>query len=116
MWVGAQGPSRGFSLGGNGGGGGGISVGNSDGGAMNQGGGGGTDGISTTHSLGANFRNDFTGSHKGSVYGSYTFTRRMTDGLKDISQQNIFESGTLINNQTNTYYNQSNSNRFKPEL
>ena len=119
---GNTGGGQGFSLGGNGGG---VQAAQSGGG--NTGGGGaalvmqgigatqssgsGNDGISTTHSIGTNFRNDFTGSHKGSIYGSYSFTRRMTDGVRDISQQNVFETNSVTNNQNNTFYNQSNNHR-----
>ena len=119
---GNTGGGQGFSLGGNGGG---VQAAQSGGG--NTGGGGaalvmqgigatqssgsGTEGISTTHSIGTNFRNDFTGSHKGSIYGSYSFTRRMTDGVRDISQQNVFETNSFTNNQNNTFYNQSNNHR-----
>ncbi len=110
------GGGQGFTLGGAGGGG------NPGGGSasrmMVQGAGAalqqsasGSDGISTTHSIGTNFRNDFMGKHKGSIYGSYSFTRRMTDGLKDVSQQNIFDTSSFTNNQNSTFYNQSNNHR-----
>ncbi|WP_336516965.1 outer membrane beta-barrel family protein [Pollutibacter soli] len=86
-------------------------------GGGNRGFGGGTgssgsggDGISTTHSLGTNFRNDFSGN-KGSLYGSYSFTRRMTDGLSDISQQNFYETNSFVNDQNNRFYNQNNNHR-----
>ena len=114
---GNTGGGQGFTLGGNGGGQQAQSSGNTataqgQGGGGQQSSGSGSDGVSTTHSLGANFRNDFTGSHKGSIYGSYSFTRRMTDGLKEISQQNIFATGNFTNNQNSKTYNQSNNHRF----
>jgi hypothetical protein len=71
---------------------------------------GGSDGVTTTHSFGTNFRNDFT-KKKGSFYGSYSFTRRMTDAISDISQQNFFETNTFTNNQFNNAYNQNNNHR-----
>jgi hypothetical protein len=91
-----------------GGGGGGIRQAFSLGGLGNNNTGG--DGISTTHAIGTNFRNDFE-NKKGSVYGSYVFTRRMTDGIRDVSQQNIFESNSFTNNQSTKFYNQSNNHR-----
>ncbi len=113
---GNTGAQQGFSLGGNGGGqaqsgtNGAAAMVMQAAGSNNSGSAG--DGISTTHSIGTNFRNDFTGSHKGSVYGSYSFTRRMTDGQKNISRQNIFENSSFTNNQDYTFYNQSNNHRF----
>lgn len=97
-----------FSGGGNRGGGGMMQ-------ALSQAGGqnsniGGGDGISTTHAIGTNFRNDFE-RNKGSLYGSYVFTRRMTDGIRDVSQQNLFETNSFTNNQNTNYYNQSNNHR-----
>lgn len=102
--------SGGGNTGGNqgGGGGGGIRQAFSLGGLGNNNTGG--DGISTTHAIGTNFRNDFE-NKKGSVYGSYVFTRRMTDGIRDVSQQNIFESNSFTNNQSTKFYNRSNNHR-----
>lgn len=104
----------------------GVTTGGGGGGGGNQGGGGGMrqvfsmggqgsnngggDGISTTHAIGTNFRNDFE-NKKGSLYGSYVFTRRMTDGIRDVSQQNIFETNSFTNNQNTKYYNQGNNHR-----
>lgn len=94
---------------GGGGGGGGMQQIFSMGG-LNSANSGGGDGISTTHALGTNFRNDFD-KNKGSLYGSYVFTRRMTDGIRDVSQQNLFQSNSFTNNQNTRYYNQSNNHR-----
>ncbi|MGB4772489.1 MAG: TonB-dependent receptor [Chitinophagaceae bacterium] len=102
------GSSGGNTGGGNQGGGGGVRQAFSLGGLGNNNTGG--DGISTTHAIGTNFRNDFE-NKKGSVYGSYVFTRRMTDGIRDVSQQNIFESNSFTNNQSTKFYNQSNNHR-----
>jgi hypothetical protein len=115
---GNTGGGQGFTLGGNGGGTQAAAAGGGNVATVLQAAGGGqssasgSDGISTTHSIGTNFRNDFTGSHKGSIYGSYSFTRRMTDAIKDVSQQNIFETASFTNNQNSKTYNQSNNHRF----
>ena len=103
------GNNRGGSGGGGGGGGGGMMQ------AMSQASGqgnnlGGGDGISTTHAIGTNFRNDFE-NNKGSFYGSYVFTRRMTDGIRDVSQQNLFQTNSFTNNQSTNFYNRSNNHR-----
>jgi hypothetical protein len=68
------------------------------------------DGITTTYSLGTNYRQDFE-NKKGSMYGSYSFTRRLTDGIRDVSQQNFFETGSFTNNQNSSFYNQGNNHR-----
>jgi hypothetical protein len=101
-----------FSGGGGGGGGGGrgmmggiqLMQGNS---AANQGG----DGITTTHSIGTNFRNDFVKSKGSSFYGSYTFTRRMTDIDRTVSTQNLATTNTFTDNRNTNSYNQSNTHR-----
>ena len=76
---------------------------------------GGTDGITTTHSLGVNYRQDFKGN-RGSIYGSYSFARSLTDGLKDVSQQNFYETGSFLNHQNQTYYNTGNNHRVSLNL
>jgi hypothetical protein len=95
----------GQNRGGGGGGGGGFVMMGGNNQNSNSGGG---DGISATNSIGTNFRSDFTGDKKGSFYGSYSFTRRMTDVITDVSQQNLFASGTITNNKYSKSYNQSN--------
>ena len=45
------------------------------------------------------------------MYGSYSFTRRLTDGIRDVSQQNFFETGSFTNNQNTNFYNQGNNHR-----
>lgn len=92
--------------GGGGGGGGNFSIGNN---SL-----GGSDGIATGNSIGTNFRTDFTGSHKGSLYGSYIFIRRETDILRNTSQQNIFQGSNFINNQNTS--NNSISNMHRAQL
>ncbi len=84
---------------------GGRGGGNTGGSSSNTG-----DGLTTIHSLGTNFRNDFK-ANKGSFYGSYSFTRRMTDIASDVSQQNFYETNTFTNNQNTKAYNQNNNHR-----
>jgi len=81
------------------GGGGGIMGGGRGGGF--GGGDGGNDGISVTRSLGTNYRHDFDAG-KGSFYGSYSYTNRTTDILREVAQQNVFASGNFTNNQRTT--------------
>lgn len=103
--------------GGNGGGGGtpGVRMFVTAGGVPGQTSMGGTDGITTTHSIGTNYRQDFD-NKRGSIYGSYSFARNMTDGLKDIAQQNFYETETFLNNQHQTYYNTGNNHRANLNL
>ncbi len=91
---------------------GGTVAGGRQGGGTNltQGGASSSDGITSTYSLGTNYRQDFE-NKKGSMYGSYSFTRRLTDGIRDVSQQNFFETGSFTNNQNTIFYNQSNNHR-----
>ncbi|MFZ9661881.1 MAG: carboxypeptidase regulatory-like domain-containing protein, partial [Chitinophagaceae bacterium] len=86
-----------------GGGGGGFSNGNN---SL-----GGSDGIAIGNSIGTNFRTDFTGTHKGSLYGSYIFINRETDILRSTSQENIFQGSSLINNQNTTNNSLANIHR-----
>jgi hypothetical protein len=72
---------------------------------------GGSDGITSVHSIGTNYRQDFIKSPKSSIYGSYTFTRRLTDGIRDVSQQNFFEDNVFTNNQYTKFFNTSNNHR-----
>jgi hypothetical protein len=101
MAVVGSGGGGGGGMGGFGGGGGGFGGGGGGGGF---GGGGGNDGISETRSLGTNYRHDFDAG-KGSFYGSYSYTNRSTDVLRQVTQQNVFATGSFTNNQntaTNT--------------
>ena len=75
-----------------------------------QGNSSGQDGITTTHSLGTNFRNDFS-KGKGSFYGSYSYANRNNEGFRDISQQNIFQDDIFVNNQNTTFNNRSQNHR-----
>lgn len=114
-----------FGDGSGGGGGGGFSGGGGGGGGMRGGiqimqgmGGnsGSADGITTTHSIGANFRNDFVKSPKSSFYGSYTFARRMLDLDRDVSTQNISPTNIFTNNNVSNSYNQSGTHRANLNL
>ncbi len=70
----------------------------------------GQDGITATHSFGANFRNDFEKS-KGSYYGSYSYSDRMNNGFREISQQNFFEDNVFLNDQRTKFSSQSQNHR-----
>ncbi len=80
-----------------------------------QGNSGGNDGITTTHSIGTNFRNDFEKA-KGSFYGSYSFSRRITEGFRNVGQQNVFEGNTFLNDQKTRFNNQSQNHRASLNL
>ena len=89
---------------------GGASGLNIRGGGGGGGGAGGSDGITTTHSVGTNYRDDFTNG-KGSFYGSYSFTRRATEGFRDVSQQNFFGTGNFVNNTNTSFLNRGGNHR-----
>ena len=98
-----------FQNGGGGGGGGRgftVNVGGNGGG-----GNGGGDGISTTNSLGANFRHDFEKSKGSTFYGSYTVTDRLTEGIRAVTQQNIATANKFINNNNTIFANNSKIHR-----
>ncbi|NDC77418.1 MAG: hypothetical protein EBZ67_06055, partial [Chitinophagia bacterium] len=48
-----------------------------------------------------NYRHDFNAG-KGSFYGSYSYTNRSTDVIRQVTQQNVFASGNFTNNQNTT--------------
>ncbi|MEY2587134.1 MAG: hypothetical protein RLY11_983 [Bacteroidota bacterium] len=87
----------GGGFGGQGGGGGGrgfqVMIGGN-----NQGGIGGQEGLSTTNSMGVNFRNDLE-NKKGSVYGNYSYSSRKTEIERDIASQNFFQNTKFLNHQ-----------------
>jgi hypothetical protein len=89
---------------------GGGNFGGRGGGGGFGGGDGGGDGISVTRSLGTNYRHDFGGG-KGSFYGSYSYTNRTTDILREVAQQNVFASGNFTNNQRTTSRNLGGNHR-----
>ena len=106
----------GNNSGGNGGGGGfggrGIQV---NVGGNNQSGIGGEEGLRTTQSLGANFRNDFK-EKKGSIYGNYSFSNRSTDIIRDVASQNFFQNSTFLNHQATSSLNESQNHRVSVNL
>jgi hypothetical protein len=57
---------------------------------------GNSDGIGTSQSIGVNFREDW--SPKLSGYGSYSFSRRNTNTIKNSSQQNTFDNSIYVQN------------------
>ncbi len=84
--------------------GGGSSIVNSTGSGdlqLFQGGGGGSDGITTSNSVGFNYRDEW--SKRVTVYGSYSYSHRNSSGYRIVSQQNVFTTGTIINNQQNNF-------------
>lgn len=81
-----------------------------DGGAntgIRQNSGGIPEGITTTYSAGTNFRFDF--GKRNSVYGSYSYGNRNTEGFRELYQQNFYSTGYFINNQQYNYNNNGNS-------
>ena len=71
---------------------------------------GNNDGIATTKSIGLNYREDW--SPKISAYGSYSFSRRGTNTVKDITQQNIFQDTSNQNIQHTDDYTINDNHRF----
>jgi hypothetical protein len=54
------------------------------------------DGIGTSQSVGLNFRDDWTPKLSG--YGSYSFSRKNTNTIKNSSQQNTFDNSIYVQN------------------
>ncbi len=71
---------------------------------------GNSDGISTTKSIGLNYRDEW--GPKVSAYGSYSFSRKATSTIKDISQQNIFQNSSNTNIQHSDDYTINDNHRF----
>jgi hypothetical protein len=103
-------------------GGGGSGGGGGRGFAINLGGGGsggnlgGSDGISTTNSIGANFRHDFEKSKGSSFYGSYTLSDRLTEGIRNVTQQNLATNNKFIDNRNTIFSNTSKTHRANLNL
>ena len=75
--------------------------------------GGSNSGISTTNSLGFNYRDQW--SKRISVYGSYSFNHKNTSQLQNSSTQTFFESNStnsFINNQDLNSLTSGNTHRF----
>ena len=75
---------------------------------------GNSDGIGTTQSIGVNFRDDWTPKLTGN--GSYSFSRKNTNTLKNISQQNIYQDITTTNVQNSNDDNLTTNHRFSFNL
>ena len=69
-----------------------------------------SDGISTTKSIGLNYRDEW--GSKVSAYGSYSFSRKGTSTIKDVTQQNIFQNTSNTNIQNSTDYMLNDNHRF----
>jgi hypothetical protein len=67
-------------------------------------------GISTTQSIGTNYRDQW--GKKITVYGSYSFSNRVTDVLQTTATQNFFESGSFVNNQQTVTTTETRNHRF----
>jgi uncharacterized membrane protein YgcG len=98
-----------FNLGGSGGGGGRAGRGGGGGGS------GGSqistaNGITTNRSVGINYRDDW--SKKMTVYGSYSFADKDKDQNSTTVEQNLFQSGTLINTDNSDDKNHGINHRF----
>jgi uncharacterized membrane protein YgcG len=66
-------------------------------------------GITTNRSIGTNYRDDW--DKKITVYGSYSFADKDKEQSTTTVQQNLFQSGTLINNDDNDDKNHSINHR-----
>lgn len=73
-------------------------------------GGGSNNGISTTNSVGFNYRDQW--GKKLSVYGSYSYNHKNTRELQYSSAQNFFENNSFINDQDVNNLTRGNSHRF----
>lgn len=88
------------------------------GGRSGRGGGGGgsssgvstASGITDNRSVGFNYRDDW--GKKVTVYGSYSFADRDKTTTSVTQQQNLFQSGSLINNDNSNDVNHSINHRF----
>ncbi|MEP7163666.1 MAG: outer membrane beta-barrel protein [Ferruginibacter sp.] len=70
---------------------------------------GNNDGIATTKSIGLNYRDEW--GPKVSAYGSYSFSRRGTSTIKNITQQNIFNDSSSTNLQNSNDYTINDNHR-----
>lgn len=69
-----------------------------------------SDGIARTQSLGLNFRDNW--GSKVSVYGSYSFSNRGTNTIREINQQNSFQNQTNTNTRFSNQYEVNENHRF----
>ena len=68
------------------------------------------DGITVLNSLGINYRDEI--NKRITVYGSYSYAHRSNTGYKIISQQILYSSGLLLNNQNNNFINKGDNHRL----
>ena len=71
---------------------------------------GNSSGISTTNSVGTNYRDQW--GKKISVYGSYSYTHKNTSQLQSTSTQSFYVSNSYINNQDQDALTIADSHRF----
>lgn len=67
-------------------------------------------GITTSHSIGTNYRDEW--GRGMSVYGSYTYTNRDNEVVQQTSTQNFFQSSSFLNNQSQNSDTRSGNHRF----
>jgi hypothetical protein len=65
------------------------------------------EGLTISHSAGTSFRFDF--GKENSIYGSYSYRNRNTEGFRELYQQNFYPTGNFINNQRNDYSGNGNN-------
>jgi len=98
-----------FNIGSSGGGGGRAGRGGGGGGSS-AGGVSTANGITTNRSIGTNYRDDW--SKKVTVYGSYSFADKDRDINSTTVQQNLYQSGNIINMDNSTNHNHGLNHRF----
>lgn len=72
------------------------------------------DGISRTQSIGVNYRDEW--GPKISAYGSYSFSRRGTNTIREVNQQNSFQNQTNTNTRNSNQNEQTDNHRFSYNL
>ena len=72
--------------------------------------GGNNSGVSSTNSVGFNYRDQW--GKRISVYGSYSYSHKNNRLLQNTSSQNFFETSSFINNQDQTNLTIGDSHRF----
>ena len=70
---------------------------------------GGTDGVTSTNSVGFNYRDQW--SKKISAYGSYSYSHRNTQGLKVTSKQNLYANKIIYDDRTNNFLTRGDNHR-----
>ncbi|HMJ46909.1 MAG TPA: outer membrane beta-barrel protein, partial [Ferruginibacter sp.] len=71
---------------------------------------GSSDGIGTTKSIGFNYRDEW--SKKVSAYGSYSFSNKGNNSIKDVTQENIFLNDKTTSISNTNDYSVSTNHRF----